>query len=357
MFIKSGISEIYLAPVNQVLESKFGHLSNKQLFVLVDSNTKKYCWPLLKDCSILYHATLIEMPSGEEAKSITTVSRVWQALTEANADRGSVLINLGGGVVGDLGGFAASCYKRGIQFLQIPTTLLSMVDASVGGKTGVNFNELKNQVGTFTQPIAVVIDPVFLRTLDQRQLLSGWAEVIKHTLLQGADHFSHLKEKAPQRLSFKELNTFIARSVKIKQEVVEHDPTEKGKRKILNLGHTVGHALESACMHLPIPVLHGEAVAYGLAIELLIAQKILNISSPYVHQVIEYIFSLYKLPFETFPKREILSLIEHDKKNAEGKLLFVLLDDQALPRYDVRVSLSLVEQSIDEFSLLFHRFS
>ncbi|MGM0549970.1 MAG: 3-dehydroquinate synthase [Bacteroidota bacterium] len=357
MFIKSGSSEIYLAPVNQIIERKFGHLSNKQLFVLVDSNTKKHCLPLLQNCAILHQARLIEMQAGEEAKSIATVSEVWRALTQANADRGSVLINLGGGVVGDLGGFAASCYKRGIHFIQIPTTLLSMVDASIGGKTGVNFEGLKNQVGVFCQPMAVIVDPAFLRTLDKRQLLSGWAEMIKHALLQGPDDFFYLKEKTPQQLSFKELSSLIARSIKIKQQVVEEDPTENGRRKILNLGHTVGHALESISLQSSTPVLHGEAVAYGLAIELLIAHKVLKLNSSYVQEVVGYILSLYRLPFESFPKEALLKLMQHDKKNAHGNLLFVLLDEYALPKYDVKVLPPVVEQAVEEFSQMFRRFS
>lgn len=350
MYLQSGTTEIYLAPAHQVLSSKLGHLSNKQLFVLVDSNTKKHCWPLLKTIPVLEDATLIEMGEGEYAKSIETVQKVWSSLTQAQAHRGSVLINLGGGVVGDLGGFAASCYKRGIQFIQIPTTLLSMVDASVGGKTGVNFEGLKNQIGAFSEPMVVIIDSAFLRTLDKRHLLSGWAEMIKHALLQGPDDFYLLTQKPPQQLSFKELSQLIARSVRIKQQVVDEDPREQGKRKILNLGHTVAHAIESVAMKANDSVLHGEAVAYGLAVELIIARNVLLTPSAYVDEVVNYILKYYKLSFASFDKKELIGKMQHDKKNAQGKMLFALLNKEALPQHDVLIEESMVEQALEEFS-------
>jgi len=350
MYLQLENTDIYLAPANQVLLSKYTHLSNKQLFVLVDSNTKKHCWPLLKEASLLNNAEIIEMGVGEKAKSIDTVMHVWKKLTHAHAHRGCVLLNLGGGVVGDLGGFAASSYKRGVQFIQVPTTLLSMVDASVGGKTGVNFEGLKNQIGSFTEPISVIIDPMFLRTLDKRHLLSGWAEMLKHALLQGPDDFYLLAQKPPEQLTFKELSQLIARSVRIKQQVVEADPKEKGKRKILNLGHTVGHAIESLAMQLNQSVLHGEAVAYGLAIELIIAREVLQLDAAFVDEVVNYVLKLYKLPFASFNKKELVGKMLHDKKNAQGKLLFALLNRESLPQHDVCVSELIVKQALDEFT-------
>lgn len=357
MYLQSENTDIYLAPANQVLLSKFTHLSNKQLFVLVDSNSKKHCWPLLKELSLLNDAEIIEMETGEKAKSVDTVMHVWKMLTDAHADRGSVLLNLGGGVVGDLGGFAASCYKRGIEFIQVPTTLLSMVDASVGGKTGVNFAGLKNQIGAFAEPMSVIIDPAFLRTLNKRHLLSGWAEMIKHALLQGPDDFYLLTQKPPEQLTFKELNKLIARSVKIKQQVVMADPREQGERKVLNLGHTVGHAIESLAMQLNLSVLHGEAVAYGLAVELIIAREVLQLDAAFVEEVVNYVLKMYKLPFESFNKKDLVGKMQHDKKNAQGMLLFALLNKESLPQYDVRVSEPMVEQALDEFANKWRSFT
>lgn len=357
MYIKSGDTDIYIADFAQVLEQKLGHLSNNQIFVLVDKHTRKYCWPLLAEIPQLSDSRLLEVDFGEQAKSIDTVIEVWRQLTHFRADRHSVLINLGGGMVGDLGGFAASCYKRGMAFIQMPTTLLSMVDASVGGKTGVNFQGLKNQIGVFSQPQAVIIDSQFLRTLDRRQWFSGWAEMIKHALLQGPADFDALRRHNPGQISHKELNQLIARSVQIKHKIASSDFTETGVRKILNLGHTVGHAIESAAMHTENPLLHGEAVAYGLAVEVLLAKNVMNLDADLANSVVGYVLQTYQLPYRHLSKEHLMQLIQHDKKNAAGKLLFALLNREACPEYDIEVSSDEVMKAFCEFDEMYLRFS
>ncbi|HSA84312.1 MAG TPA: 3-dehydroquinate synthase, partial [Patescibacteria group bacterium] len=213
----------------------------------------------------------ITLSSGEKEKNIVTVGKIWSAMKENNLDRKSLVINLGGGVIGDMGGFAASTYMRGIDFLQIPTTLLSQIDASVGGKTGVDFAGIKNLVGSFQQPIGVIIDTQTLKTLPKREFLSGFGEMIKHGLIADKTYFELVTSKQPQSFSQEELINLIARSCEIKKTIVEQDETENGLRKLLNFGHTIGHAIESLSLETEMPLLHGEAVAIGMVAEAKVA--------------------------------------------------------------------------------------
>ncbi len=275
---------------------------------------------------------------------------VWKALLDGGADRNSLLINLGGGVVGDLGGFVAATFKRGIPFVQIPTTLLSMVDASVGGKTGVDFAGGKNQIGAFRMPALVVVHPPFLRTLPDRELHSGFAEMIKHALLEGEEQWTRIKDLAT--LVPEELTPLIADSIKVKGKVVREDPEEAGLRKILNLGHTVGHAVESWSLeHEGDPLLHGEAVAIGLLCELTLSKKIGFSEEKFleVKKLLQRFFPLSRIPEDP---DALMSYMEQDKKNRSGRILGVLLEAVGKPVYDQEFTLDDLHKVFREYPAL-----
>jgi 3-dehydroquinate synthase len=236
------VSKNITKEINRFLKEKANIYS--KLFILVDENTLKYCYPQLVDCIPAFkHAEIIELESGEASKNIEVCSQIWATLSDFKADRQSIIINLGGGVIGDMGGFIASVFKRGIRFINIPTTLLSQVDASIGGKVGVDLNNFKNEIGLFCNPLAVFIDPTFLNTLDKRQLLSGFAEIIKHALIADADYLQKVKQTDSNDIeNFQDL---IETSIHIKNKIVQEDPFEKNNRKALNFGHTIGHAIET----------------------------------------------------------------------------------------------------------------
>ena len=270
----------------------------------------------------------IILPSGEENKKIDSVVSVWEFLSNSGADRKSLLINVGGGMLTDLCGFAATTFKRGIDFVNIPTTLLSQVDASVGGKTGINFNGLKNEIGTFCEPKAVVISAQFLKTLNKSNLLSGFAEMIKHGLIFSPAHLEELHRFNPENPDFSVLQEFIRHSVEIKEHFVLHDPEEKNIRKALNFGHTVGHAIESFAMAQERPVLHGYAVAWGMIAELYLSIDVCGISKQYVEETTEWIKMLYgKFKIDVTDYEPLFKLMQHDKKNESNRINFTLLND------------------------------
>lgn len=288
--------------------------------IIVDENTKEHCLPIVQP--LLPDAHVIEIKSGEENKTLQTCSHIWQELTEAGFDRKGLVFNLGGGVIGDMGGFCASTYKRGIEFIQIPTTLLSQVDASVGGKLGIDFNSFKNHIGVFNLPKAVIISPEFLKTLPERELRSGYAEVIKHSLIQDADQWEILKSKSLNEFDWAKV---ISHSVKIKANVTEHDPTEKGLRKILNFGHTIGHAVESFYLETPKKLLHGEAMAVGMIAESLVAVNKGFISQEDCDSIKSYLVSVFgQRNIDDQDLEQIIPLTLQDKKN-EGKVVYAAL--------------------------------
>ncbi len=295
-----------------------------KIFILVDTNTEQHCLPLLQQAlnnSLSYD--IIEIDPGEENKNIDFCIGIWKMLLDFEADRNSVLINLGGGVVTDMGSFAASTFKRGIDFIQVPTTLLSQVDASVGGKTGIDMDHIKNIIGSFTQPKAVFIEPGFLKTLDKRQMLSGFAEIIKHGLIYDKDLFSELKNLQPQQVS-KEI---IYRSIEIKNKVVKEDPYEKGFRKILNFGHTIGHAIESYSLkNDKKPLLHGEAIVIGFICEAYLSTKQNGLSEAEFTEIVHMlknIYPAYPLNKSSYPA--LLEIMKSDKKNNAGMVNCSLL--------------------------------
>ena len=301
------IGENSLSKLNVSEYSKIG--------ILVDENTKEFCLPLLSE---IKKSVIIEIKSGEENKNIDSCNLIWEALTKNSFDINSLLINLVGGVIGDMGGFCASTYKRGIEFIQIPTSLLAMVDASVGGKLGVDFNGLKNQVGLFSNPKSVIINPKFLETLPEDELRSGFAEVVKHALIVDKNLWNHLKNNPFQDLYWEEI---IESSVQIKNKIVMSDPKEKGERKKLNFGHTFGHAIESYYLQKGTPILHGEAIFVGIILE----SELSSLSVSEKNDIKNYILSNFSLPY-TPSKSNLLNFLRNDKKNFEEKINFSLLE-------------------------------
>jgi 3-dehydroquinate synthase len=306
-----------------------------KIAVLVDENTKKHCYPALK--ALLPKHTLIQIRSGEENKHLATCEKIWEVITKAEFDRHSLLLNLGGGVIGDMGGFCAATYKRGVAFMQIPTTLLAQVDASVGGKLGVDFQGFKNHIGVFQEPRAVLVDATFLRTLPWAELRSGFAEIIKHCLIADAAKWEHIRKRDFEKQSWLDL---IAHSINIKAEVVRQDPTEKGLRKILNFGHTIGHAVESYFLTQPKKkLLHGEAIAVGMITESYLSHQrnLLDLSS--LEHIEEFIFSVFgRVEITEADIEQILPLTLQDKKNRDGKVKTVLLEGLGKAKFDVEIS-------------------
>ncbi len=319
------------------------------IFILVDENSMDLCYPkFIPFLETDKRIEVIEIESGEIHKNLETCSGVWEALTALNADRRSLLITLGGGVITDLGGFVASTYKRGIDFVNIPTSLLSMVDASVGGKTGVDLGVLKNQIGLFVNPLMVIIDEDYLLTLNERETRSGMAEIIKYGLtydikvLNEVKFYNHLKN-----------NQLIHRSIEIKNEVVLKDPKENGVRKILNFGHTLGHAIESYFLESNVKenLTHGEAIAIGMVCESYLSSKVLKLPSEKVSEVKEIVSSIYdKVIIEKSDYPAIIELLKHDKKNVDGQVNFVLLNDFEDFQLDCKVQNDLIIESLDYYN-------
>jgi 3-dehydroquinate synthase len=300
--------------------------------VLVDQNTRRHCYGKIK--AQLPGHTVIEVPAGEQHKNLDTCQLVWQQFTAAGLDRHSLLIIIGGGVLGDLGGFCASTYKRGIVFLQVPTTLLAMADASIGGKTGVDFGSLKNHIGTFSLPVATWIATDFLKSLPVRELRSGFAEIIKHALISDRRLWNTIKS-AP--LEGQDWLRLVRHSAKFKAGIVRKDPVEKGLRKILNYGHTVGHAVESHFLTKGNPILHGEAIAAGMIVEAHIAFSGKRLSRSELDEIAGYILQVFgkiNLPAD----EEIIPTMRQDKKNKGNVILMALPKTIGKAAFDIPVS-------------------
>ena len=317
--------------------------AHTQTAVLVDENTKKHCYPLVK--ALLPKHTLIQIRSGEERKHLETCQQIWQRMTDAKLDRGALLINLGGGVIGDMGGFCAATYKRGIDFLQIPTTLLAQVDASVGGKLGVDFQGFKNHIGVFKDPVSVLVATGFLQTLPLVEIRSGFAKIIKHCLIADAGMWHIIRSRELDEQRWDEL---VPHSVKIKEIIVAQDPTEQGWRKVLNFGHTIGHAVES--YFLPKPkqkLLHGEAIAVGMIAEAYLSHRRQLLSEDALMQIEEFVFSVYgRVKLQPADIEAIAPLALQDKKNAGGKIQCVLLRTIGEPVIDHAISLKEIREAL-----------
>ena len=295
-----------------------------RFFVLTDENTSVHCLPVIKEqIDAMDNYDIIEINAGEESKNLDFCIGVWKMLIDFGADRNALMVNLGGGVITDMGGFIASTYKRGIDFVQMPTTLLAQVDASVGGKTGVDLDGVKNIIGTFTQPKAVFMNIGFLNTLPQRQILSGLAEMLKHGLIVDAAYWDQLKT-SDLTIPSAEL---VHRSVAIKNDVVIADPHEKGIRKALNFGHTVGHAVETlSLLNDTDPLTHGEAIAIGIICEAWLSNQKAGLSDEELTEISTVITGLYpKHPVNETTFDTLLQIMQKDKKNSNGKINCTLL--------------------------------
>jgi 3-dehydroquinate synthase len=319
------------------------------LFVLVDETTERLCLPVVADFECMQSAQRIVIKDTDTNKTLESVVHVWSELQRLGATRHSLMINLGGGMVTDLGGFAASTFKRGIQYINIPTTLLSMVDASVGGKTGFNFGGLKNEIGVFNNASSVILDTTFLRTMDHENLLSGYAEMLKHGLISNDKMWAELLNlENLDNLDI--LGKMLADSVAVKQRIVTEDPTEQGIRKALNLGHTAGHAFESMALERT-PILHGYAVAYGLIVELYLSCVKTGFPQDKMRQTVSFIKEHYgrmAITCDDYP--HLIALMHHDKKNTGRDINFTLLGDIG----DIRINQTASEDDIKE-ALDFYR--
>ena len=327
------------------LVNAISECEHDRIFVLTDETTQQLCWPKIKNFKALKDSTPIIIKATDTHKNLDTLSQVWQALSNGGATRHSLMINLGGGMVTDLGGFAASTFKRGIDFINIPTTLLAMVDASVGGKTGINFGGLKNEIGVFSDSRFVIINTQFLDTLDHDNICSGYAEMLKHGLISDERTWAELVTFDLDNPDLSQLQRMVAESIKVKERIVEADPHEHGIRKALNLGHTMGHAFESFAMRRGTPILHGYAVAYGLISELYMSARKTAFPTDRMHQTVRFIRENYgtlNITCDDYPT--LIELMRHDKKNTSGIINFTLLGNVG----DIRINQTANEEEIKE---------
>lgn len=335
---------VTIAPIQEGLGTFLAFKEYSKYVVIADNNTRKHCYPLLKP--YLPKHNLIVVPAGEQHKNLVTCERIWNEMTRLELDRHALVFNLGGGVIGDMGGFCAATYKRGIDFVQIPTTLLSQVDASVGGKLGIDFQGFKNHLGVFTQPKKVLIDASFLQTLSYIELRSGFAEIVKHCLIADAAKWEEIRKKDFEDQNWTDL---IAHSVEIKKRIVTEDPTEKGLRKILNFGHTIGHAVETYFLSKPPKerLLHGDAIAAGMIMEAYVAFRKKLIDLQTLEQIEEFIFSVYgKVDLKMTDVPTVIQLAQQDKKNKGGELRFSLLTGLGSCGFDIKVSPGEFQQAV-----------
>lgn len=321
-------SILFSKEIGVTLSEALSSTAHDRLFVLTDETTRARCLPLLDRCEEIRKAGIITIPSGDTHKNIESLVHVWKSLSQGKASRHSLLVNVGGGMVTDLGGFAASTFKRGIAFINIPTTLLAMVDASAGGKTGINLGGLKNEVGTFRNAAEVIIDTTFLRSLDSANLCSGFAEMLKHGLISNQEDWAELLTFDLNQPDLHLLQNLIEKSVNVKKRIVSEDPEEHGIRKALNFGHTAGHAIESLSMIENRPVLHGYAVAWGIVCELYLCGKRLAFPHKTILQTVAFIKQNYGVfTFNCKAYDKLYELMTHDKKNTDGVVNFTLLSD------------------------------
>ena len=328
-----------------------GECERDRTFILVDETTEQLCLPLVAGFDCVRDAQIITIGATDQNKTLDSLSHVWTELQRGGATRHSLMINLGGGMVTDLGGFAASTFKRGLNYINIPTTLLAMVDASVGGKTGINFGGLKNEIGVFSCAKSVILDTTFLKTMDHENICSGYAEMLKHGLIANEEMLAELLNFDLDVIDYYQLSRMLADSVQVKERIVDEDPTEQGIRKALNLGHTIGHAFESYAMKSMRPILHGYAVAYGLVCELYLSCVKTGFLVDKMRQVVRFVNENYgKLPITCDDYPALLELMTHDKKNVGDTINFTLLGGVG----DIRINQTATKEEICE-SLDFYR--
>lgn len=345
-------SILFSSNIAEDLRVYLGQQEFSQLGIIADSNTENACYPLIQ-AVLPENQRLFSFQAGEKNKNLNSCVDIWKWMTDSGFDRKALILNLGGGVTGDMGGFCASTYKRGIRFVNIPTTLLSQVDASVGGKLGIDFNGFKNHIGVFNNPEAVIISDQFLNTLPPKELRSGYAEVIKHGLIADASYFHSLKVENWEQQDWK---TIIAKSVSIKKEVVEKDPKESGLRKILNFGHTIGHAFESFYLDSQNHLLHGEAIAMGMICEAYLSQTQMGMEEvdlTLINESLLRIFGKVEIPDADVSK--IIALCSQDKKNEGETINFSLLKKIGECDYNIAVSESEIKDAILYYKDLKHQ--
>lgn len=334
-----------------IFNSTLKKLNPTKLFILVDTNTKEHCLPyFLSQLRIDQSPITLEFNSGESNKTIHTCLDLWNELTEKGADRNSLVINLGGGVVTDLGSFVACTIKRGIEFINVPTSLLAMVDASVGGKNGVDLGMIKNQIGIIKDPYSVFIDTSFLKSLPEKEVISGQAEMIKHGLISSEDYWNRVKDFDLKKIKL--ASKLIWESIEIKNSIVTIDPLEKDQRKTLNYGHTLGHAIESFCLSSPNrkELLHGEAVAIGMILATYISSELVAFPKEKRDIITESILTTFKR--QKFNEEEINSILKYlifDKKNADNKIYFVLLKNFGVYKLNCEVPNSLIYSAFEYY--------
>ncbi len=316
--------------VTSNIEDELGNILARypqdKIFLVTETNCDIHCINLINGAAGFNNFKKIVIPAGEENKKLSSVEKIWLFLSQSGADRKSLVVNLGGGMLTDLGSFAASTIKRGMDFVNIPTTLLAQVDASVGGKAGFNFNGLKNEIGVINQPVSVLIDTRFLQTIDQPNLISGYAEMIKHGLINSPGHFEEVRNFDLSNPEFDILRGIIARSVAIKDSFVFTDPYERNIRKALNFGHTIGHAFESYALESDNPILHGYAVAYGMIAELYLSYKVCQLPLSVITDLSDWLIGTYgKYTIEESEFEQLYNLMTHDKKNEGTRVNFTLI--------------------------------
>ena len=338
-------NHIKIGNAKEFLLEYISHSNFSKIGILVDENTKISCLNKLKD-SLDFNYHEIEIKSGEENKNLQTCSNVWGILTKLNFDRKSLIINLGGGVICDLGGFVASTYKRGIQFINIPTTLLGQVDASVGGKLGIDFNNYKNQIGIFREPNLIIVDPEFLASLPKRELRSGFAEVIKHCIIRDEKKLDQILNSNWEKSDWLEI---VKHSIKIKSKVVNEDMKEDGPRKILNFGHTIGHAIETTYMNKENRFLHGEAISIGIICEAYLSHKLNKLSTIDLNKIVDIIKSIFGNNTIGYFE-EIVRNAYHDKKNIDDKIRTCILNKIGHCEYDHEISPNHIIESLEYYN-------
>lgn len=343
---------IFTNSVGDALNKAVEQLSPRNVFVLTDENVERESL-----ASLRLHSEWqkIVIPAGDINKNLDSAQAVWNALQKGGATRKSLLVNIGGGVVTDLGGFAAATFKRGIRFINIPTTLLSAVDAAVGGKTGVNFNGLKNEIGVFKEAKTVIISTVFFSTLPERELKSGYAEMLKHGLLDGEAVYNKLLDYDFDNVAGNGLLRLVEESVNVKRRIVEQDPFEQGLRRALNLGHTAGHAFESLALKRNSPVPHGYAVAWGMVVEAVLSHTEKGFPSAELYRLADYVcrhYGAFHITCDDYP--ELIEFMRHDKKSEHGELNFTLLHNVGNAETGCEVDVKQVEAALDIYRDLMH---
>lgn len=321
-----------------------------KVFLLTDQIASGFCLPLIQTVIDKFGIKTVAIPSGEENKNIQSVIQVWDFLSNNGADRKSLLINIGGGMLTDLGGFAASTFKRGLDFVNIPTTLLAQVDASLGGKTGFNFNGLKNEIGVFMEPNSVIINTNFLKTIDRENFLSGYAEMLKHGLIKNREHWDELMAFDMENIDYSALQEIIAHSVAVKEWHVLNDLREQNIRKALNFGHTIGHAFESYAMKTGRPILHGYAVAYGMIAELYLSAKQCGLGADELNSISGWMISKYgKFEIQESDYEALYQLMTHDKKNEGKRINFTLIPEIGKVEINVDCPKELIIEALEYY--------